>query len=94
MAAEVFVNGQKVDDSFVRHSDEGLQLGKRDNYGPEKVPEGRVFVLGDNRDDSHDSRYWGYVDVNDIKGKAMFIYWSWDGDRKRPRLKRIGSGIK
>ena len=94
---KVYVNGEPVRDSFVQHTDFGVlpsRMSKRDNFGPVTVPEGKVFVLGDNRDDSHDSRYWGFVDLNEIKGKAMFIYWSWDGDRSRPRLKRIGSGIK
>jgi len=94
---DVYVNDQKIEDSFVQHTDEDVlpaKMSKRDNFGPITVPEGKVFVLGDNRDDSHDSRYWGFVDLNEIKGKAMFIYWSWDGDRSRPRLRRIGRGIK
>lgn len=94
---EVFVNGEGIKNSFVQHSEEGVlpsRMSNRDNYGPKSVPEGKVFVLGDNRDDSHDSRFWGYVDVDDIKGKAMFIYWSWDGDENTVRIKRIGRGIK
>jgi signal peptidase I len=93
----LYVNDQKVENPFVRHSDPGIlpaKMSKRDNFGPVTVPEGKVFVLGDNRDDSHDSRYWGFVDLSEIKGKAMFIYWSWDGESGRPRLKRIGRGIK
>lgn len=93
----VYINGMKVEIDNIQHSDEDVlpaNMSKRDNFGPIAVPEGKVFVLGDNRDDSHDSRYWGFVDLSEIKGKAMFIYWSWNGDRSRPRLKRIGRGIK
>lgn len=93
----VYVGGELVDNSFVQHTDPGIlpsRMSKRDNFGPITVPEGKVFVLGDNRDDSHDGRYWGFVNLSEIKGKAMFIYWSWNGDSGRPRLKRIGRGIK
>ena len=53
----------------------------RDNFGPNKVPPFKIFVLGDNRDRSYDSRYWGYVDRREIEGKALYIYWSNSKDR-------------
>ena len=62
----------------------------RDNFGPVTVPEGKYFMMGDNRDQSYDSRYWGFVDRDAIRGRAMVIYWSWDGERKMPRFNRIG----
>jgi signal peptidase I len=61
---------------------------------PYVVPEGHIFMMGDNRFNSMDSRYWGPLDVDLIKGKAMFIYWSWNGDRHLPRLNRIGDLIR
>jgi len=53
-------------------------LSFRDNFGPYQVPSGQYFVLGDNRDDSRDSRFWGSVPQQNIQGKAVFVYWSWE----------------
>ena len=66
----------------------------RDGERPYVVPEGHIFMMGDNRFNSMDSRYWGPLDVDLIKGKAMFIYWSWNGERHLPRLNRIGDLIR
>jgi len=70
----------------------------RDNWGPIVVPPGHYFVLGDNRDDSEDSRYWGFVDEAAIKGRPLFIYYSFDPKTMQPfawltgiRWDRIGS---
>ena len=59
-------------------------LSFRDNFEPYTVPEGEYFVIGDNRDDSRDSRFWGSVPRENIKGKAVFVYWSWTPDESAP----------
>ena len=53
---------------------------RRDNIEPIVVPEGMVFMMGDNRDNSFDSRFWGFLPEENIKGKALFLYWSWNHD--------------
>lgn len=61
----------------------------RDQFGPFRVPPGRLFMMGDNRENSNDSRFWGTVPMDYVKGRAMFLYWSWDGQHFRPRWERL-----
>ena len=90
---QIFVNGKALEEPYVRHTDHFLS-DRRDNFGARLVPKGKVFVMGDNRDESYDSRYWGYVDTKDVKGKAFIVYWSWDRERKLPRFGRLAHWIR
>ena len=79
---KIYVNGKPYDDKYGNAKRPLFHAGVE--FGPViKVPEGHVFVMGDNRDNSSDSRVWGFVPLESIKGKALIIYWSW------PHLKRF-----
>ena len=69
-------------------------LQPRDNFGPVTVPPDSLFVLGDNRDHSYDSRFWGFVDLEALKGKAFIIYWSWNKEDFGVRWNRIGNLLR
>jgi signal peptidase I len=83
----LYVNGRPVaDESYTYHSDPvtyprapAQGPGRsRDNFGPVRVPPDSYFCLGDNRDNSHDSRFWGVVPANHLKGRAFVVYWSFE----------------
>jgi signal peptidase I len=92
---KLFRNGKPALDPHAHFTDTKGRFAPplRDNYGPYTVPDGHVFVMGDNRDSSHDSRFWGPVKLEQLKGKAFLIYWSWDGGDRWVRWERIGELI-
>jgi len=90
----VYVDGVRLDEPYVVHTDPRDSVPIRDNFGPYTVPPGHIFMMGDNRDDSHDSRYWGALDIKRVKGKAMFLYFSWDKQKHLPRFSRMFDLVK
>lgn len=82
----VYVNGKLYQNPHEIHKEQDIvpkEQNPRDTFGPVKVPEGSYFVMGDNRDRSYDSRFWGTVKKEKIKGLAFIKYWSWDNWRVR-----------
>ena len=97
----VHVNGEPFQDgTFTQRVDPGMidgRINPRDNFGPVTVPPNSYFVMGDNRDQSLDSRFWGYVQEHKIKGRAFLVYWSWHGQgsiQEWVRWNRIGKVIE
>ena len=87
---QVFVNHAPFKDTHEIHRDRSIGNAPRDNFGPVTVPAGSYFVMGDNRDNSYDSRYWGFVPKEKIKGNALIKFWSWDSENFRVRWGSIG----
>ena len=101
---ELFLNGQEVDDdAYVIHRDThvypstgayGPYSRRRDNWGPLLVPDGHLFCMGDNRDESHDSRAWGPVPLAHVKGRAVMVYWSYGGETPDGTWRGLGHRLK
>ena len=91
----VFINGEQLDEPYLRgQMPEMAALGtvvdRRDTFGPISVPDGHYFMMGDNRDNSQDSRFWGPLPHDYLKGKAMVVYWSYDAEQ--PVIQETGVG--
>lgn len=99
----LYINDEKVDEPYKIHVDSNVyyedpwtpeELKVRDNYGPTKIPPGQYFVMGDNRDNSNDSRYWGFINWHDVIGKPLFVYWSYESDAYVPGEKSFREWIE
>ncbi|HZV96406.1 MAG TPA: signal peptidase I [Candidatus Nitrosocosmicus sp.] len=92
-----YVDGKALDEPYVRPGSVSATPAGHCGYlygcDPIVVPPGAFFVMGDNRDNSQDSRYWGFVKAEKIRGKAFLIYWSWNGDRHWLRWRRLGNWL-
>ena len=98
---KVFVNGRPFDESYVHFLtppsndyQEVTSYDVRERFGPVTVPAAQYFVMGDNRDNSQDSRYWGFLPRGYVKGKALMIYWSYESGREDYIDEGLGASIK
>ncbi len=88
----LYIDGKPRSEPYAIHQDDRIlpaEVSVRDNFGPLVVPRGCIFMMGDNRDNSLDSRFWGPLPIGLVKGKAIFRYFSWDGDRHWVRFSQI-----
>ena len=90
---KVYINNKLIDEPYTWHQDANGNMPKRDNIAPLLIPPGMLFMMGDNRENSQDSRFWGFLDARKVKGKAQNIYWSWDSKGGSVRTERFGKSI-
>ena len=94
---QVYINDKPLAEPYTVHLDPAIienPGSPRDSFGPVVVGPGQLFMMGDNRDYSMDSRFWGFLDMKKIRGKAFIIYWSWDRERFMPRWERLGMLVR
>jgi signal peptidase I len=80
---DVYIDGRKLDEPYVIHTDD-RDFDRRDNFGPVSIPADHFFMMGDNRDNSNDSRFWGPAPRDSFIGKPLFVYWSYEDDAYGP----------
>jgi len=99
---KVFINGQPLDEPYVQFLEppagdpataDFTDFDVRRQYGPVTVPANHYFVMGDNRDNSQDSRYWGFLPRDYVKGKALMVYWSYEADREDYQQTGLGDQV-
>jgi signal peptidase I len=100
----VLIDGQPLDEPYVHFLEPPLRPGDpeygfrveglRDNWGPRVVPEGQLLVLGDNRDNSRDSRFWGFLPIDQVKGRALLVYWSYAATREEYQQRGYASWLR
>jgi signal peptidase I len=99
----VYINGKRLDENYVHYLEppsgsseyhEVTSFDLRERYGPVTVPADKYFVMGDNRDNSQDSRYWGFLPREYVKGRALMIYWSYESETEDYQQTGLGSTIK
>ena len=94
VSQRVFINGVALDDAaFTKHTEPALP-NRRDNFGPFTVPPNQYFLMGDNREDSLDSRYWGALPAHMVKGRASLIYWSYGGETPTGEWTSLGKRLE
>jgi len=99
----IYINGKPLDEPYVHFIEppqspsayaEVVSSDLRERYGPITIPAGKYFMMGDNRDNSEDSRYWGLLSQDDVKGKAVMIYWSYESTTEDYEQTGIGATVK
>src|SRR5258705_10030741 len=76
---QVYINGKPIEEPYAVHVDP-REIDRRDNFGPVEIPPDHFFMMGDNRDNSNDSRFWGFAPRGNLIGKPLFVYWSYDDE--------------
>ena len=99
-AKKIYIDGKPLDEPYVHFlqpasdAQEITRFDMREQYGPVTVPAGHYFVMGDNRDNSQDSRYWGFLPAHYVKGRALMIYWSYESGREDYLDEGVGATAK
>jgi signal peptidase I len=102
-AKKIYINGTPLDEPYVHFLEppstetnvhEVTSIDVRERYGPVTVPPNQYFVMGDNRDNSQDSRYWGFLRRDYVKGKALLIYWSYEAERADYETEGAGDTLR